>query len=109
MITFEHRDEQGQRQKRMCTHFEQGHVIVLLECPALLVVERQPGAALVIGAVQDLVGHLPFPPGHRLRGGCTVALDQLGIAVDGEEELVQQVFAHPTAPFGYHVKYASMV
>src|SRR5215204_4750486 len=82
----------------MRTHLEQRHVIVLSECPALFV-----------GAVQDLVGHLPFPPGHRLRRVCTVTLDQLGIAVDGEEELVQQVFAHTSAPFGYHVKYASMV
>jgi hypothetical protein len=98
MITFEHRDEQREGQERVRPHLEQGHVIVLAQRSTLVLVEGQPGAPLIAVAVEDPVGHLGLPPGHRAGRIGPVALDELWIAVDGEQELVQQVLAHDAGP-----------
>ena len=41
---------------------------------------------------------------RRLARLVAIPLDEFGVAVDGEQELVEQVFAHAGAPFGYQVK-----
>src|SRR4029079_5055737 len=109
VVTFEHRDEQGQREERVGTQLEEPHVVPTDEYVALLVGEGQPGRPLAGVAVEDRVGHLLLPPRDRAGRGIAVALDELGIAVDGVEELVQQVLAHRRLPSGYQVKYASIV
>ncbi len=110
MIALEHRDEEGQRQERMRPQLEQPRIVVRRQRLPLDVVEAQPGGRLAAVTAEDAVGVLALPPLHRGARLLAVALDQLGIAVHGEQELVQQVLAHaPAPPSGYQVKYASMV
>ena len=68
-------------------------------------VEARQGDA----GAQDDVGTLGFPPGDGAARVFAVALNQLWVAVDGEKELVEEVLAHAFTPFGYQVKYASIV
>src|SRR6478752_2346272 len=82
---------------------EPGRVLPL-EGQRLGVVELQPGAALGPRAVEDHDGLLGLPPRHGAARVGAVALDQLRVAVDGVQELVQQVLAHASTPFGYQVK-----
>src|SRR5690606_11027525 len=109
VVALEHRVAQRQREERVRAQLEQPRVVVPGEGGALVVVEAQPGARLAPVAVEDAVGLFPLPPRDGLLRLVPVALDELGVAVDGEEELVQQVLAHLPAPFGYQVKYASIV
>src|SRR5215469_5562015 len=109
IVALEHGDEQRQRQERVRAELEQPGIVVRGQGLPLVVVELQPGAALVTVHVQDRVGPLGFPPLNGAARVFPVPLDELGVAVDGVQELVQQVLAHAPAPFGYQVKYASMV
>src|ERR1035437_7931417 len=65
---------------------------------AFLLSEGQPGRGLTGDAVQQLVGSLGLPPRHGCRGGRSVPRDKFRVAVDGEQELVQQVLAHADTP-----------
>jgi hypothetical protein len=110
VVALEHRDEQGEREERVRAHLEQRHVVVLAQRPPLVLGEGQPRRPLGVGAVEQRAGHLGLPPLHGAGRVGAVALGQVGVAVDGVEELVQQVPAHADAPvpvgtpFGYQVK-----
>src|SRR5215207_9872495 len=109
VVAFEQRDEQRQREERVGAQFEQPHMVLVAQGPALLIGEGEPGRLLTGGAVEEPVGEHLLPPGHGAGGVRAVPLDQFGVAIDGVEELVQQVLAHAGTPFGYQVKYASIV
>src|ERR1035437_5329535 len=109
VVTLEHRDEQREGEKRVRAELEERHVVVLADGQAFGGGEGQPGGPLRRMAVEQGVGHLPFPPVQRPARVLAVPLDELGIAVHREQELVQQVLTHLNAPSGYQVKYASMV
>src|SRR6478609_8604377 len=94
VVALEHGDEQGQRQERVRAHLEQSDVVVFAKRSALGLCEGQPAGLLGGDAVEQLPGPLGLPP---VDGGCgvgAVALNEFGVAVDGVEELVEQVFAH---------------
>src|SRR5580704_800803 len=101
VVALEHRDEQRQQQERVRPELEQRDVVVRAECVPFGPGELQPGAAL--RDVQDHVRPLGLPPVHRAARVLAVALDQLRVAVDRVEELVDQVLAHEEAS-GYQVK-----
>src|SRR6478609_4446798 len=109
VVALEHRDEQRQRQERVRTQLEQSDVVVLDQRLAFVRRELLPGAVLRGRAVQQLVRDLGLPPGDRAGRVRAVPLHQVRVAVDGEQEFIQQILAHARAPFGYQVKYASMV
>jgi hypothetical protein len=88
----------------MRTQGEERRIVVSDERRAFVVVEREPGAGLAAVAVENAVGHLRLPPSEGVSGLGEVALDEVGIAVDGGEEVVQGVLAHAGTPFGYQVK-----
>ena len=93
----------------MRSQLEQLDVVIRRQRLALFVGKLLPRAAFDLGQVQDDVGPLGFPPGDGAARVFAVALNQLWVAVDGEEELVEEVLAHASTPFGYQVKYASIV
>src|ERR1700729_4197378 len=102
-ISLEERDEQGEQQEVVRPQLEQRDVVVGAQGIALRIGEAQPGAPLAPVAVQDHVRLLRLPPGHGAARVPAVALDQVRVTVDGEQELVDQVLAHE-APSGYQVK-----
>src|ERR1700741_4556911 len=110
VVPLEQRDEQRQRQERVRAELEQLRVVVCGQRLALRVVERKPARLLAGEHVQDDVGPLGLPPLDGAPGVLAVALDEFRVPVDGVKELVQQVLGHQaTPPFGYQVKYASIV
>jgi hypothetical protein len=104
VITLEHGDPESQGEERMRTHLEQRDVIVSSERTTFGVGESQPGRGLTGVAVQDLVRLLGLPPGDQAGWILPVLLHQQWIPIDGEQELVEQVLAHASTPFGYQVK-----
>src|SRR5580692_3266542 len=108
VVAFKHRNEQRQCQERVSAHSVERGEVVGAQGLALLIVEREPGRSFRGVTVDDVVGLLAFPPADCLGRLGAIPLDELGVAVDGVEELVQQIAAHLAAS-GYQVKYASMV
>ena len=104
VVALEHRDEQREREERVRAHLEQRDVVVLGAEPSRSSSVNASQVDPRRCAVEDPVGHLGLPPGDGARRVLAVALDQRRVAVDGEEELVQQVLAHASAPSGYQVK-----
>src|ERR1035438_5070450 len=94
VVTLEHRDEQREGEKRVRAELEERHVVVLADGQAFSGGEGQPGGPLRRMAVEQGVGHLPFPPVQGPARVLAVPLDELGIAVHREQELVQQVLTH---------------
>src|SRR4029453_10956222 len=112
VVSLEHGEEERQGEDRVRPHAEQRHMVLLDQRLPLVVGEREPGAGLAGVAAEQSVRHGPLPPRHGAGRVLAVPVDEIRVAVDGEEELVQEVLAHadaPSAPFGYQVKYASMV
>jgi hypothetical protein len=103
VVALEHRDEQRQRQERVRAQLEELRVVVPGQRFAFLVVEGEPCALLGVDAVEDPVRLFGLPPRDRADGIGAVALDEFRVAVDREEELVQQVLTHRRSP-GYQVK-----
>ena len=104
VVALEHGDEESQRKEGVGAELEQLHVIVSGERLPLLVREDQPGRTLLLVAVQDQVRPPPLPPLDEAARVLAVALDQLRVAVDSEEELVEEVLAQRLSPPGYQVK-----
>jgi hypothetical protein len=98
VVALEHGDVQGQREERVRAELEQLRVVMPGQGRPLYVVELQPGGALGAGHVQDDVGSLGLPPLDGAPGVFPVPLDELGVAVDGVEELVQQVLRQVYTP-----------
>src|SRR5579885_77245 len=88
---------------------EKFDVVMSSQRLALFVAKLQPGAAFAFWQVQNNVGPLGFPPGDCASRIGAVTLNQLRVAVDGNEEFVEKILAHASAPFGYQVKWASLV
>src|SRR5262245_60516633 len=109
VVTLEHGDKEGERQERVGAQLEQSRVVVGGQCGALVVLELQPRGRLAQVAGEDPVGLAGFPPLDRPLWIIAVALHQVRVAVDGEQELVQEILAHAGTPLGYQVKYASIV
>src|SRR3984957_9754372 len=105
VVPLEQRDEQGEGQEVVRAQLEQPDVVVGGQGLPLVAGELQPGAAFRARAVEQQVGLLRLPPSDRPARVFPVALDQGRVAVDGVEELVDEVLAHRAAvPSGYQVK-----
>src|SRR6266576_5164381 len=78
----------------MGTHLEERNVVVHGQRLTFGLREGQPGRRLARDAVQDLVRSLGLPPRHGPGWVRTVTLDEVGVAVNREQELVHQVLAH---------------
>ncbi|BFO17922.1 hypothetical protein SHKM778_43100 [Streptomyces sp. KM77-8] len=98
VIAFEQGDEEGEGEERVGAEREECRVVMGREGLAFRVLEPQPGRRLRADAVQEGVGLGGLPPGDGGARVVPVALDQLGVTVHGEEELVHQVLAHAAAP-----------
>ena len=94
VVALEHRDEQGQRQEGVGAEREEGPVVVPGERGPFRVVEGEPRRPLVGDAAEQPVGLLGLPPRHGADRVLPVALDERRVAVDGEEELVDQIPTH---------------
>src|ERR1700684_1234460 len=97
VVPLEQRDEQGEGQEVVRAQLEELDVVVAGQGLPLVAGELQPGAAFRARAVEQQVGLLRLPPSDRPARVFPVALDQVRVAVDGVEELVDQVLAHRAA------------
>src|SRR5579863_5856878 len=109
VVTLEEGDKERERQKIVRSKLEKLDVVMRRQGFALFIAKLLPGAAFGLGQVQDDVSSLGLPPCDGAARIFAVALNQNGIAVDGEEELIEEILAHASAPFGYQVIYASIV
>src|ERR687886_677902 len=104
IVTLKQSDKERERQERVRAQFEEPDVVMRRQRLALLIGEPLPGAAFGFGQIQDDIGLLGFPPGDGSAWVFAVALNQRWVAVDRKEELVEEIFAHASTPFGYQVK-----
>ena len=104
VVTLKEGDKKRERQEIVRPKLKELHIIVGCQCFALFVGKVLPGATLALRKVQNDISTLVFPPGNCATGVFTVPLDQLWIAVNREEELIEKIFTHASTPFGYQVK-----
>src|SRR5918912_2939221 len=104
IVTLKQSDKEREREERVRAQFEKLDVVMRRQRLALFIGEPLPGAAFAFGQIQDDIGLLGFPPGDGSTWVFAVALNQRWVAVDGKEELVEEIFAHASTPFVYQVK-----
>src|SRR5205807_5319949 len=103
IVTLEQGDTERERQEIVRSQLEQLDVVMRRQRLALFVGKPLPRAAFNHGQIQDDIGPLRFPPGDGSARVFAVALNQLWVAVYAIEELVEEILAHASTPFGYHV------
>src|SRR5215469_8207929 len=104
IVALEQCDKERKGQEMVGAKLKELNIVVSGQRLSLFVGECLPRALLHLGEIQNDVGSLRLPPGHRSTRIFAVALDQYWIAVNRKEKLVQQIFAHAATPFGYQVK-----
>src|SRR6516164_3798766 len=87
VVALEQCDKERKGQEMVGAKLKELDVAVGGQRLALVVGERLPGTLLRLGEIQNHIGSLRLPPGYRSARVATVALDQLGIAVNRKEEL----------------------
>jgi hypothetical protein len=102
-------DENGQAEEEVGAHLEQQHVVVVDQGASLDVGESEPRGALSRIPVAEPRAEVGLPVGHERGRVGLVRGQQRRVAVDLVEELIHVVQAHRGSPFGYQVKYASIV
>src|SRR5947209_19991057 len=93
IVTLEQGNTERERQEMVRSQLEQLDEVMRRQCLALFVGKLLPRAAFDLGQVQNGVGPLGFPPGDGTARIFSVALNQLWVAVDGEEGLVEEILA----------------
>src|SRR2546421_13018958 len=104
IVTLEQGDKEGQRQEMVRSKLEKLDVVMRRQSFALCIGKMLPCATFNLRQIRDDVGSFSFPPGNGASGIFTIALNQLWVAIDSVKELVEEIFAHASTPFGYQVK-----
>src|SRR6266699_2359037 len=109
IVTLEQGNKERERQEVVRSKLEKLDVVMRSQRFAFFAGKLLPRAAFDLRQVQDDVGSIGFPPGDCAARVFAVAPNQLRVAVNGEEEFVEEILTHASTPFGYQVIYASIV